>query len=115
MKTLRQLIAAVETVALDDGTPVPWSNGEFADGEEPAPPFIVLVAGYTETARADNVTWIQGMSYDVALYTATRDYALERKVAAALDAAEIAYEKTISPIDGESLIEAAFDVTVEED
>lgn len=114
MKTLKQLIAAVGTVVMDDGTPVPWSNGKFADGEEPAPPFIVLVPGYSESAHADNRAWIRGMSYDVALYTANRDYALERKVAEALDAAEIGFGKTVSTIDGEGLIEAAFDVTVEE-
>ena len=37
-----------------DSLGIPWANQRFADGEEPAPPFICLVAGYNEAAYADN-------------------------------------------------------------
>ena len=39
-----------------DSLGIPWANQRFADGEEPAPPFICLVAGYNEAAYADNDT-----------------------------------------------------------
>ena len=40
-----------------DSLGIPWANQRFADGEEPAPPFICLVAGYNEAAYADNGTY----------------------------------------------------------
>lgn len=67
---------------------IPWANQKFADGEEPAPPFICLVAGYSEAAYADNNTYLSWMPYDIALYTRHRDYATEKRIRAALEAAE---------------------------
>ena len=52
-----------------DSLGIPWANQRFADGEEPAPPFICLVAGYNEAAYADNGTYLSWMPYDIALYT----------------------------------------------
>lgn len=107
MITLKELCAAI------DGLGIPWANQKF-DTDEPEPPFICLVAGFSEAAYADNLTYMQWMPYDVALYTRQRDYATEQRVAAALDEAGCAYTLGITNIDNEKLVEAAFSVNVAE-
>lgn len=97
-----------------DSLGIPWVNQRFADGEEPAPPFICLVAGYNEAAYADNNTYLSWMPYDIALYTRHRDYANERRIRDALEAAECPYTLGITEIDSEELTEAAFTVNVDE-
>lgn len=97
-----------------DSLGIPWANQRFADGEEPAPPFICLVAGYNESAYADNSTYLSWMPYDIALYTRHRDYATEKRIRDALEAAECPYTLGITEIDSEELTEAAFTVNVAE-
>lgn len=109
MKRLTELAALVDSLG------VPWANTMFHDGEEPAPPFICLVAGVTETRYADNAAYLRYMPYDVALYAKARDYRLEKDIEAALDGAGFAYEKAVARIDAEDLIETAYGVAVEED
>lgn len=108
------MISLDDLCSLLDGLGIPWANQKFADGEEPAPPFICLVAGYTEAAYADNKTYLSWMPYDVALYTRHRDYATERRIREALESAECAYTLGITDIDSERLTEAAFTVHVSE-
>lgn len=100
--------------ALLDGLGIPWANQKFADGEEPSPPFICLVAGYAEAAYADNKIYLSWMPYDIALYTRHRDYATEKRIRSALDAADCPYTLGITEIDSEELTEAAFTVNVDE-
>lgn len=100
--------------ALLDSLGIPWANQRFADGEEPSPPFICLVAGYNEAAYADNRAYLSWMPYDVALYTRHRDYATEKRIRDALDDAGCAYTLGITEIDSEQLTEAAFTVNVAE-
>ena len=97
-----------------DALGIPWANQKFADGEEPAPPFICLVAGYNEAAYADNGTYLSWMPYDIALYTRHRDYATEKRIRDALEAAGCPFTLSITNIDSEELTEAAFTVNVAE-
>lgn len=108
------MIGLKELCALIDGLGIPWANQRFENDEEPAPPFIVLVAGFSSSAAADNICWRSWMEYDVALYTRFRDYATEKAIADALTAADVMFEKTITQLDSENLIEAAFTVNVAE-
>ena len=48
-----------------DGLGIPWANEDFTDDEKPAPPYIVLSAGFGETLYADNVAWISWMPCEV--------------------------------------------------
>lgn len=106
MRTLDELVALLKSFGL------PFSNGAFLSDERPAPPYIEIEAGYSEAAFADNVTHIRWMPYDCALYSAARDYELERRIESALDAAEFAYTKTVTAIDGEGVIETAYEINV---
>lgn len=100
-----------------DSLGIPWTNEQPTDEQKSKilPPYIALVAGYGETQYADNTAWLRWMPYDVALYTRHRDYALERKVAAALDDAGCAYTLGVTNIESEGLVEAAFSVDVDEE
>ena len=72
------------------------------------------VAGYGDGVSADNVGWCRWMPYDVALYVRERDYELEKRFEAALDAAEFNYNKTVTSLDGDELVETAYEIDVTE-
>lgn len=109
MNSIRDLAKLLDAFGL------PWANGGFRDGEHPAPPYVDIEAGYGESASADNVCWLSWMPYDVALYVRERDYELEQRFEAALDAAEFNYTKTVTPLDNDDLIETAYEIDVTED
>lgn len=106
MKTLDELVDLLKSFGL------PFSNGSFLEDERPVPPYIEIEAGYSEAVFADNVAHIRWMPYDCALYCAARDYELEQRIESALDAAEFAYTKTVTTIDGEGVIETAYEINV---
>lgn len=106
MKTLDELVDLLKSFGL------PFSNGSFLEDERPVPPYIEIEAGYSEAVFADNVTHIRWMPYDCALYCAARDYELEQRIESAFDAAEFAYTKTVTTIDGEGVIETAYEINV---
>lgn len=108
------MISLDDLCGLLDGIGVEWANESFGGDEKPAPPYITLEAGYDDAVYADNVAWDSWMSYEIVLHAPRRDYALEGKVAGALDAAGCAYEKSINPDGGERLVEASFAVNVRE-
>lgn len=93
-----------------DSIGIPWSNQTFGGAGEPAPPYIALVAGYGESVYADNRAYASWMPYDIALYTRTRDYGREKVIRDALDAADCPYTLTVTSIESEKLVEAAFTV-----
>ena len=105
------MIGLDELCGVLDSLGIPWANQRFADGEEPTPPFICLVAGYNEAAYADNDTYLSWMPYDIALYTRHRDYANEQRIRDALKAAECPYTLGITESDSEELTDAACTVT----
>ena len=91
MNSLKDLAQLLDAFGL------PWANGGFRDG-----------------VSADNVGWCRWMPYDVALYVRERDYGLEKRFEAALDAAEFNYNKTVTPLDGDELVETAYEIDVTE-
>lgn len=108
MNSLKDLAKMLDAFGL------PWANGGFRDGGFPAPPYIDIEAGYGESMCADNAAWCRWMPYDVALYVRERDYELEKRFEAALDAAEFNYSKKVTPLDNDDLIETAYEIDVTE-
>lgn len=108
MNSLKDLAKLLDAFGL------PWANGGFRDDGFPAPPYIDIEAGYGESMCADNAAWCRWMPYDVALYVRERDYELEKRFEAALDAAEFNYSKMVTPLDGDDLIETAYEIDVTE-
>lgn len=108
------MITLDDLCAVLDGLGIPWANEGFTDEDTPDPPYISLEAGFGETSYADNEAWARWMPYEILLYTARRSYGIESDIAAALDAAGCAFEKSITHVDGERLIEASFAVNVTE-
>ncbi len=106
MKTLKELVALLKSFGL------PFSNGAFQQDERPAPPYIEIEAGYGEAVFADNAGYARWMPYDCGLYCAARDYALEKKIEQALDAAGFTFTKTVTAIDGENVVETAYQINV---
>lgn len=99
-----------------DSLGIPWTNGTARDdsGKDKVPPYIDIEAGYGDSIFADNKTWALSMPYDVALYARERDYQLEQRIETALDDADFAFTKIVTPLDGEDLIETAYEVNVSE-
>lgn len=95
-----------------DSLEIPWANQSWPGFSAPDPPYIVLAAGYGETAWADNMAYASWMPYDIALYTKSRDYALEQRIKDALSDAGVPWTLAVTSLDSEKLIEAAFAVNV---
>lgn len=108
------MIGLKELCALLDSLGIPWASQSFGKDDEPEPPFICLVAGFTETVWADNAAYCTLMDYDIALYTRHRDYTTEKRIADALAAAGCTFEKSVTAIANENLTEAAFSVKAAE-
>lgn len=108
MNSLEDLAAVLDSLG------IPWTNGGSRDGsaKDEVPPYIDIEAGYGDAVCADNKAWVRWMPYDVALYVRERDYQIEQKIETALDDADFAFTKTVTPIDGEDLIETAYKVNV---
>lgn len=106
MNTLDELVSVLKSFGL------PFSNGAFQPDERHAPPYIEIEASYGEAMYADNTAYLRWMPYDCGLYCAERDYGLEQRIESALDAAGFTYSKTVTPIDGEGVIETAYQTNV---
>ncbi len=109
------MISLDDLCAVLNSLQIPWANEGFNENDKPEPPYISLEAGFEESTYADNASWARWMPYEILLYTAHRSYELERRIKKALDGAGCAFEKSVSHIDGERLIEACFTVNVAED
>lgn len=104
-----------DLIAVLDALEIPWANTLFEPEEAVEPPFIVLVADTSVDYEADNGIYAQLMGYEIEFYSVRRDYAMEKRIQNALDAAGIVYSKSVWYIESEDMTETAYGVTVYED
>lgn len=90
------------------GLPVAYHH--FKDAKKP--PFIIFVCTGKDGIKADNRTYYSFRDYDIGLYTDKKDTALEKKIEALFDSAEIDYDCTESYIDSEKLFEVIYEITL---
>lgn len=108
------MITLDELCSVLDGLGIPWANEGYID-EKTTLPYISLEAGFSDGLYADNISWIEFMSYEIILYTKARDYPLEATIAHALDANGCPFEKSVQQVESEHLVEVSFSVNLIEE
>lgn len=91
-------------------TGIPWTEHHW---EQPPPlPYGVFVAESPEMFFAENQSYYHAFAYRLEVYTALRDSALDAKVEAALNRAELPYTMDYAHIESENLYETIFEIEV---
>jgi hypothetical protein len=99
-----ELCAALKTL----GLPVAYS--EFTASQEP--PFICYVFQYSNDTMADNQNYIPISRFDIELYTANKDPALETRVQNLLKSLKLAYVKREAYIEEEKMRQILYEIKI---
>lgn len=101
-----------EITSMLAGLGIPLAYHHFAEGESPAPPFLLYLSPGSDNFSADGRVYLKVTQLDVELYTERKDPELEARLEAVLDAAGLFYNKTESYIDSEKLYEVLYEMEV---
>ena len=104
--TYEQIAEMMEEMGL------PFAYHHFAEGESPAPPFLLFLSPGENTFSADNLTYFSCKQLDIELYTDKKLPELEEQVETVLAQHEIYYTKTELFIDSEELYEVLYEMEV---
>ena len=91
---------------------LPFAYHHFAEGESPAPPFLLFLSPRENTFSADNLAYFSCKQLDIELYTDKKQPELEEQVESVLSQHEIYYIKTETFIDSEELYEVLYETGV---
>ena len=91
---------------------LPFAYSQFAEGESPAPPFMVYLFPKNKHFGADGVVFYKNTQIDLELYTDKKDLKLEEKIEEILDREKIYYEKSEVWIESERLYEVLYEFTL---
>ena len=94
------------------GLGIPLAYHNYAEGESPAPPFLLYLSPGSDNFSADGRVYLKVTQLDVELYTDLKDPEREGRLEAVLDAAGLFYNKTESYIDSEKLYEVLYEMEV---
>ena len=101
--TQEELFAALKTLGL------PVAYAEFI--QPTAPPFICYQFTYSgNSLMADNKNAIDVGNFDIELYTATKDLAMEKLVEDKLKELELPYRKEETKIESENLRQVIYEI-----
>lgn len=99
------------TILKATGFPVAYSHFTSNNNTPlPKPPYITYLSAYSSNLKADNKVYKKIDNYQIEIYTATKDLAVEKKLEDLLDANEIAYDSTEVWIDSEKLFQKIYEV-----
>lgn len=91
---------------------LPSAYHHFAEGESPAPPFVIFLSPGENTFSADNVKYHSFKKLDIELYTDKKSPETEKMVEEILQEHEIFYQKSELWIESERLYEVLFEMEV---
>ena len=91
---------------------LPSAYHHFAEGESPAPPFVIFLFPGENTFSADNVKYHSFKKLDIELYTDKKSPETEKMVEEVLQEHEIFYQKSELWIESERLYEVLFEMEV---
>ena len=104
--TYEQIAEMMEEMGL------PFAYHHYAEGESPAPPFLLFLSPRENPFSADNVAYFSCKQLDIELYTDKKLPELEEQVETVLAQHEIYYTKTELFIDSEELYEVLYEMEV---
>ena len=91
---------------------LPFAYHHFAEGESPAPPFLIFLSPGEDTFSADNMAYYSFKKFDIELYTDKKNPALEEEIEAVLTQHEIYYTKSEAWIASEKMYEVLYEMTI---
>ena len=91
---------------------LPYAYHHFAEGESPAPPFLLFLSPGEETFSADNVAYYSFKQLDIEHYTDKKNPALEEEIEDVLTQHEIYFTKSEAWIESERLYEVLYEMEV---
>lgn len=95
------------------GIGLPYAYDHFTEAEAPGgPPFICFLFTDSDNFAADDAVYQKILTLAIELYTDAKDPALEGRVEAALDDAELFYETHETRIDSENMYEVIYTTQV---
>lgn len=92
---------------------IPFAYDHFAEGESPEPPFICYLLPQSNNFSADGSVYLKISGVNIELYTDAKEFSVEQKVEAVLDAHGIFYEKSEVWIESEKLYEVLYTFEME--
>ena len=92
---------------------LPFAYSHFAEGEAPAVPYILYLLPGSNNFAADGKVYHHISEVHIELYTDKKDLTAEARVEAALDNADIFYDKTEVWIQSEKLYEVLYSFDME--
>ena len=104
--TYDEIAAMVEEIGL------PNAYDHYAEGESPAPPFVLFLMPGTDNFMADGEVYEQVTEVSIELYTDLKMPPLEVKVERVLAAHDIPWDKTEVWIEDEKLYEVRYELEV---
>lgn len=105
--TTQQVAQMLESIGL------PYAYGHFTEADSPgAPPFICFLYTGTRNFAADDRVFQKIVQLSIELYTDEKDFALERAVEAALDAADLFWESDETFIESERMYEVIYSTEI---
>ena len=104
--TYEQIAEMMEEMGL------PFAYHHFAEGESPAPPFLIFLSPGENTFSADNSMYFSFKKLDIELYTDVKNPELEKQVEQVLKRHKIYYTKSEVWIESEKLHEVLYETEV---
>lgn len=104
--TYEQIAEMMEEMGL------PFAYHHFAEGESPAPPFLIFLSPGENTFSADNSMYFSFKMLDIELYTDVKNPELENQIEEVLKRHEIYYTKSEVWIESERLYEVLYETEV---
>ena len=91
---------------------LPFAYHHFAEGESPAPPFLLFLSPGENTFSADNYMYFSFKKLNIELYTDRKAPETEKKVEEILKKYQIFYNKSEIWIESEKLYEILYEMEV---
>lgn len=102
--TQAELYAALKTLGM------PVAYGEFTSPQ--IPPFITYQFAYSNDMMADNQNYLEAGFYQIELYTAEKDLAIEKLVENKFKELRLPYSKIETWLDEENLRQVIYEVQI---
>lgn len=102
-------LAELKTLLEQTNLPVTYSH--WRKGQEPKLPYLVFIRAGSETTGSDYANELRRDTYDIELYTDTKDPVAEAALEKVLDAAGISYECYEDYIDTEDLYQVVYTIS----
>ncbi len=93
-------------------TQLPFAYDHFAEGESPAPPFLIFLFPRSDNFGADDMVYMKSRVLHFELYTDEKRPDIESRVETVLDSHNLFYDKTEVWIAEERLYEVLYEMEV---